>query len=64
MREILNEKYTEQPLGQRREVVMGQESLLAWLARSLGTPFAGRLPLSHRRPGGLDGGERPGRPPR
>ena len=30
----------EQPLGQRREVVMGQEHLLAWLARSLGTPFA------------------------
>ena len=29
----------EQPLGQRREVVM-EENLLAWLARSLGTPFA------------------------
>ena len=29
----------EQPLGQRREVVMGEESLLAWLVRSLGTPF-------------------------
>ena len=30
----------EQPLGQRRQVAMGQENLLAWLAHSLGAPFA------------------------